>query len=140
VPCQAKVLQDQPCVLEPRPMKECLNEQYFPAVICAEYDSPIDALVGMHVPQDEAMDLVAAAWEAGEAKCVLASVDGGRCVAAILLPGGRWAACNAFVEDACATPREAERRLGKLLKRAKKGTVGTLAGYRDAETKTPVRA
>lgn len=120
-------------------MKECLNERYFPAVICAEYDSPIDALIGMHVPQDEAMDLVAAAWAAGGAKCVLAFVDGGRCVAAILLPGGRWAACNAFVEDACTTRSEAERRLGRLLKRGKKGTVGTVAGRRGAETKTPVR-
>jgi len=119
-------------------MKECLNERYFPAVICAEYESPIDALIGMHVPQDEAMDLVAAAWAAGETKCVLASVDGGRRVAAILLPGGRWAACNAFIEDACTTPREAERRLGKLLKKGKKGTVGTIASRWRAETKTPV--
>ena len=60
-------------------MKECLTEcreAYFPAVICAEYDSPIDALVGLHVPQDEAMDLVAAAWADGRARCVLAQVDG----------------------------------------------------------------
>ena len=36
---------------------------YFPAVICAEYDSPIDALIGLHIPQDEAQDLMAASWE-----------------------------------------------------------------------------
>lgn len=115
-------------MLEPTPMEECLSKRYFPAVICAEYESPIDALIGLHVPQDEAMDLVAASWAEGGGKCVLATVDGGRCVAAILLPGGRWAACNAFVEEACTTEREAERRLGKLLKRGKKGAVGTMAG------------
>jgi hypothetical protein len=100
------------------------RETYFPAVICAEYDSPIDALLGLHVPQDEAMDLVAAAWADGSARCVLARVDGGRQVAAILLPNGRWAACKAFVEQTCATPREAERRLKKLAKRGQQGTVG----------------
>lgn len=109
-------------------MKECL---YFPAVVCAEYDSPIDALIGLHVPQDEAMDLVAVSWAEGSAACVLASVDGGRHVAAILLPEGRWAACNAFVEHACATRQEAERRLGKLLKRGRKGTVGAVPAGRE---------
>lgn len=113
-------------------MKECL---YFPAVICAEYDSPIDALIGMHVPQDEAMELVAASWMDGNAECVLGSVDGGRGVAAILLPGGRWMACNAFVDQGCATAHEAERRLKKLLRRGRKGVVGALR----LETKTPVR-
>jgi hypothetical protein len=109
-------------------MGKCLTERreiYFPAVICAEYDSPIDALVSLHVPQDEAMDLVTAAWVNGRARCVLARVDGGRHVGAILLPNGRWAACNAFVGQVCATPREAERRLKKLAKRGQQGTVGT---------------
>ncbi len=99
---------------------------YFPAVICAEHDSPIDALVGLHVPQDEAMDLVAASWEREESGCVLATVDGGRSVAAIRLPNGRWAACNAFVGDACRSRAEAERRLGKLLKRGRAGVVGKM--------------
>jgi hypothetical protein len=105
------------------------RETYFPAVICAEYDSPIDALLGLHVPRDEAMNLVAAAWAEGRTsgpQCVLARVDGGRHVAAILLPNGRWAACNAFVEQPCATPRDAERRLKKLMKRGQRGTIGTM--------------
>lgn len=112
-------------------MNESPNERltpYFPAVICAEYDSPIDALVGLHVPQDEAMDLVAASWSGNGAGCVLATVDGGRNVAAILTPAGRWAACNAFVEECCSTRHEAERRLKKLLKRGRRGVVGVLAG------------
>ncbi|GHU26734.1 hypothetical protein AGMMS50256_04720 [Betaproteobacteria bacterium] len=109
------------------------REIYFPAVICAEYDSPIDALVGLHVPQDEAMDLVTAAWADGCARCVLARVDGGRHVVAILLPNGHWAACNAFVGQACATPREAERRLKKLTKRGRQGTVGTIPVGRTIE-------
>jgi hypothetical protein len=99
---------------------------YFPAVIVAEYDSPIDALIGLSVARDEAMDLVAAAWAEGAMHCVLARVDGGRQVAAVPLPGGRWAACKAFTEPPCASPREAERRLVKLLKGGRRGTVGTV--------------
>ena len=118
-------------------MKECSNVLFFPAVICAEYDSPIDALIGLHVPLDEVMDLVAASWSAGDAKCVLASVDGGRHVAAIRLPEGRWAACNAFVEQVCTTRNEAERRLRKLLKRGKRGVVGMIEVARSADAKTP---
>ena len=106
---------------------------FFPAVICAEYDSPIDALIGLHVPQDEAMDLVAASWDEKEIACVLAAVDGGRNVAAIRMPNGRWAACNAFVGEACRSRAEAERRLHKLLKRGRAGTVGTM------NEKMPVR-
>ncbi len=30
-------------------MKECLVKRYFPAVICAEFDSPLDALIALHV-------------------------------------------------------------------------------------------
>lgn len=82
-------------------------------------------LLGL-VPQDEAQDLVTAAWSNREAECVLASVDGGRKVAAIRQSDGRWAACNAFPDEACSTRREAERRLLKLLKRGRKGTVGTM--------------
>ncbi|MFT3961682.1 hypothetical protein [Propionivibrio sp.] len=117
-------------------MEECpgaCRHVYFPAAICAEYDSPIDALIGLHVPQDEALDLVAAAWADGGARCVLARVDGGRQVAAILLPGGRWAACNVFAGQFCATPREAGRRLEKLLKRGRRGTVGALPAGRANE-------
>ena len=120
-------------------MNECLPEFYFPAVICAVYDSPIDALIGLHVPQDEAMDLVAATWMGEDAGCVLATVDGGRNVAAIRLPDGRWAACNAFVEETCATPGEAGRRLKKLLKRGRSGTIGSIRRRCVAETKMPVQ-
>jgi hypothetical protein len=109
------------------------REAYFPAVIRAEYDSPIDALAGLRVPLDEALDIVAAAWADGPARCILAQVDGGRQVAAILLPSGRWAACNAFTEPPCATPREAERRLGKLLRRGQRGTVGAMLALRASE-------
>ena len=101
---------------------------FFPAVICAEYDSPIDALVGLHVPQAEAMDLVAASWDSRRqgGGCVLAHVDGGRSVAAIRQPDGRWAACNAFIEKACLTRHEAERHMKKLLKNGRRGIVGTM--------------
>jgi hypothetical protein len=109
------------------------REIYFPAVIRAEYDSPIDALVGLRVDRDEAMNLVAAAWASESARCVLARLEGGRRVAAILLPGGRWGACDAFTEHSCATPREAERRLGKLAKRGRRGTVGAMPAERADE-------
>jgi hypothetical protein len=109
------------------------REIYFPAVIRAEYDSPIDALAASRVPYDEAQDLAAAAWADGRARCILARIDGGRQVAAILLPDGRWAACNAFTEPPCATPREAERRLGKLLRRGRRGTVGAMPDSRTDE-------
>jgi hypothetical protein len=103
------------------------REAYFPAVIRAEYDSPVDALVaGLRVPHDEALDLVAAAWASGQTRCILARIDGGRQVAAILLPSGCWAACNAFTGQLCATPAEAGRRLGKLLRRGRRGTVGAM--------------
>jgi hypothetical protein len=107
-------------------MRDSQSMAYFPAVILAEHDSPIDALTGLRVARDEAMDLVAAAWAAGLARCVLARVDGGRQVAAVLLPNGRWAACNAFAEPLCASPREAERRLEKLLRGGRRGVVGTM--------------
>ncbi len=105
-------------------MTEPISKRYFPAIVCAEYDSPIDALIGMHVPQDEAMDLVAAAWHGKEAECVLASVDGGRAVAAIRMLDGRWAGCNAFPEQASTTRSEAERLLKKIVKRGRYGLVG----------------
>ena len=115
------------------PANEPRTRRYFPAILCVECDSPIDALLALHVPQDEAMDLVAAAWADGRARCVLARVDGGRQVAAILLPGGRWAACNAFAGQLCATPREAERRLEKLLKQGRRGAVGVIPAERANE-------
>lgn len=108
--------------------------RYFPAVLCAEYDSPIDALIALCVPRDEVMELVAASWgseggcgedEAAEV-CILGTVDGGRSVAAIRTADRRWAACHAFPELACASRKDAERQLGKLLKRGRQGCVAVL--------------
>lgn len=108
-------------------MKDVPAGRYFPAILCAEYDSPIDALVGLCVPHDEAMDLVAASWRGGETGCLVTRVDGGRTVAVLPTPDGRWAACNAFLEACCATRSEAERELKKRLKRGRRGFVGVLA-------------
>lgn len=105
------------------PSPEC----YFPAIFCAEFDSPIDALISLCVSHDDAMDLVAASWRAGGSSCVVTTIDGGRAVAALRLPAGRWAACNAFLDYACATNSEAERMLKKLLRRRRRGYVGVLA-------------
>jgi hypothetical protein len=104
-----------------------MTERYFPATICAEYDSPIDALAGLSIPQGEAMDLWVATWADEHARCVMAQTGGGRKIAAILLDSGRWAACCVFAGHLCATPREARRRLEKLLKRGRRGTVGAHA-------------
>ena len=102
------------------------SPRYLPAIVCAVFDSPIDALVGVHVPQDEAMECVAAAWHRGQTTCVLAEVDGGRAVAAIQAEDGRWRGCNAFPEHLCATLSEAERQLKKLVKRGRQGCIGRL--------------
>lgn len=97
---------------------------FFPAIVCFECDSPIDALVALCVPREEAMDLVVASWRSDESGCVVATVDGGRTVAAIRTPEGRWAACNAFPGAGISTWPEAERQLQKLLKRGRRGYVG----------------
>lgn len=97
---------------------------YFPAVVCVVCDSPIDALVALCVPRDEAMDLVAASWGGGEAGCIVTALDGGRPVAVLPTPEGRWAACNAFLDELCATPQEAARRLERMLRRGRQGYVG----------------
>jgi hypothetical protein len=129
-------------MVEGTTMNEHASTSYFPAIICAEFDSPIDALVSLCVPHDEAMNLVAAAWRSGEsaseaareatseagseAVCILATLDGGRRVAALPQADGRWAACNAFLDPRCATRAEAERLLAKRLKRGRRGLVGVL--------------
>ncbi len=98
---------------------------YLPAVIRSEHESALDALVALDLARDEAMDLVVAAWgQPGGA--ILAAVDGGRAVAAVPCADGRWAACNAYPEQACASPVEAERRLGKLVKRGRRGLVAVV--------------
>ena len=109
-------------------MTRLFSVHYFPAIVCAEYDSPVDALLGLHVPYDEVMDLVAASWHGGEEASVLATVDGGRAVAAAPLAGGRWAACNAFPELASVSRREAERRLAKVVKRGRRGMILVVPG------------
>jgi len=105
---------------------------YFPAIVCDEFDSPIDALVALCVPRDEAMDLVIASWTTARSAEVelslLAAVDGGRSVAVVRTAAGRWAACNAYPELACSTRGEAERRLKKILKRGRRGCVGVACG------------
>lgn len=102
------------------------HQVYFPAILRAECDSPIDALVALRIPRQEAMDLVAASWGHGEPSALFAITDGGREVVALLTPEGRWAACNAFLGNLCATHQEAERRLAKVLKRHHRGYVASI--------------
>ncbi|MBK7674838.1 MAG: hypothetical protein IPJ27_08705 [Candidatus Accumulibacter sp.] len=99
---------------------------YFPAIFRAECDSPIDALVALRIPRQEAMDIVAASWGNGESSALIAITDGGRPVVALLTPEGRWAACNAFLGNLCATHQEADRRLSKVLKRHHRGYVASV--------------
>ena len=99
---------------------------FLPLIVCAEFDSPIDALLSLCVPHDEVMDLVAASWLDDGRDCVATQIDGGRAVAVLRLASGRWAACNAYPRHACATRNEAERRLAKLRKRHQQGLVGRL--------------
>jgi hypothetical protein len=108
--------------------KNPTSRGYFPAILRVLRDSPIDALVALSVPRDEAMDMVAASWLTGESSSLLAIVDGGRPVIALRTQEGRWAACNAFLSQLCATPREAERRLAKLLKSDRRGYVACISG------------
>ena len=99
---------------------------YFPAIVCVVCDSPIDALVALCVPRDEAMALVTASWRDSETGggCIVATLHGGRPIAVLPTPEGRWAACNAFMDALYATPQEAGRRLDELLKRGRRGYVG----------------
>lgn len=99
---------------------------YFPAIVCIVCDSPIDALVALCVPRKEAMELVTASWGSSEAACLVAILHGGRPVAVLLTPEGRWAACNAFLDELFATPQEAGKRLDTLIKRGRRGYVGYL--------------
>lgn len=97
---------------------------YFPAIICIVCDSPIDALVALCVRRGEAMELVTAAWRSGDTGCIVTTLHGGRQIAVMPTPDGRWAACNAFLDELFATPQEAQRKLDTLLKRGRRGYVG----------------
>ena len=119
-------------------MKDHSKKVFFPAIVCAEFDSPIDALVSLCVPYDDAMNVVASSWRSADSACVVATVDGGRTVAALRTGAGRWAACNAFLDHACATHGAAERELSKLLRRGRTGAIGVLA-REIAPEKKPVR-
>lgn len=102
------------------------SHRYFPAILRVLRDSPIDALVALTVPRDEALDMVAASWLTGESSSLLATVDGGRPVIVLRTQEGRWAACNVFLGQVCATHQEADRRLSKLLKGGRRGYVACL--------------
>lgn len=92
---------------------------YFPAIVRAERDSPVDALVAACVPQHEALDLVVAAWWQPAAYYLLATIEGGRSVVVVPTPDGRWAACNAFLDEMCRTAEEAEVCLSRKFGRRK---------------------
>ena len=105
-----------------------MTPRYLPVVVCGAHDSPLDALLALHVAQDDAADAVAAALHATDGAltpgfAVLAEADGGRPVAAVRTADGRWAAGNAFPDKACATPAGAERELKRLVKRGRHGLV-----------------
>ncbi|MQY52122.1 hypothetical protein GH865_04160 [Rhodocyclus tenuis] len=106
-------------VADAPPASSC---RYLPLIIRAEYDSPVDALVALTVPRDEALDLVVASWGLGS-DLILARIDGGRCVAAAASDGGRWLACNAFPEPPCHSRLAAEHYLQRLLKGPRRGCV-----------------
>lgn len=95
---------------------------YLPAIIRSEHDSAFEALAALDLPRGDAMNLIVANWGRNGA-AIVSTVDGGRPVAAIPLPDGRWAACNAFPEHAANTRAEAERSLSRLLKRGRRGIV-----------------
>jgi hypothetical protein len=100
---------------------------FYPAIMRGRFVSPIDALVSLGVPADEARDLVLASWSTSGAGSIAASTYGGRSVAVLPLPDGRWAACNVFLDARCATQQEAERRLARLLKPGTRGSASVLA-------------
>ena len=99
---------------------------YFPAIVCAVHNSPIDALVALCVRRDEATMLVAAARDSERSDCIVATLHGGRQIAVLLVADGRWAACNAFLDEMFATPEAAGKRLDRLLRRGRRGCVGYL--------------
>ncbi len=100
---------------------------YFPATVCRECDSPIDALQAACVGQREAMDLVVASWSDPEACCLLAKDGGGRYVLVIRLAGGRWAACHPWLAHPYRSHRDAERCVKQSRRHRCRGIVVRIA-------------
>lgn len=100
--------------------------RYYPAIVRAYFDSPIDALVSLGVAHDEAMNLVAASWRAHGPGSLLATLPGDRQLAVVPVSAGRWAACSIFGDAHCATHQDAERRLDRLLRPGMRGIAGVL--------------
>lgn len=104
-------------------MPQSANRQshHYPAVAYAEFDSPIDALIALGIPRDEAQETLVATWSATYANHHTAVITATHTeqqylIAALHLPSTRWAACKVFLEKAWSTPREVERRMGQLFK------------------------
>jgi len=99
---------------------------YLPAIVRAEFDSALDALLALTVPRDEAMDLLLASWLSAEPDCLLTTIDGGRAVVVLRAASGRWAACTTFLNHSCDSHADAERRLRRLLRGQQRGHVACL--------------
>ena len=113
---------------------------YLPAIVRAEFDSALDALLALTVPRGEAMDLLVASWLSVEPDCLLATIDGGRPVVVLRTTDGRWAACNAFLHHSCSSHADAERRLRRLLRRRQRGCVACLPAVVVAFASETIRA
>ena len=109
-----------------KPAARLTDSAYLPAIVRAEFDSALDALLALTIPRGEAMDLLVASWLTAEPGCLLTTIAGGRPVVVLRTPGGRWAACNAFLYHSCSSHADAERRLRRLLRRHQRGYVACL--------------
>jgi hypothetical protein len=87
------------------------------------FDSPIDALLHLHVSARDAYDVVSASWRADTRGCFVCTIGGGRSVAAIRTHGNRWTACAVLPEGPYATRDEAKRFLKKRIKKDERGIV-----------------
>lgn len=99
--------------------------RHLPVIVRSEHDSVLDALLALDLPRGEVMDLVVATW-GRPAGAILATVDGGRPVAAVPLADGRWVAGNAYPEHASASAPEAGRQLARLLRRGRRGLLACI--------------
>ena len=108
------------------PAAKLTDPAYLPAIVRAEFDSALDALLALTIPRGEAMDLLVASWLTAEPGCLLTTIDGGRPVVVLRTADGRWAACNAFLHHSCSSHADAERRLRRLLRRQQRGCVACL--------------